>query len=209
MMNKFLLILQIPSIRTMNLIQQIRTNAGHYFLHKGIASLKRSKKLVNINSAASVGIIFELTDESVYYSIQKYFQKLQEKKTKVKALGFASNKLVTNHFLPVLSFDFFNSKQINWFQIPKAQCVQDFIETDFDICINIASENVFPLKYIAGMSKSRLKVGAYGKGMPGKKYSELARIYDIMVLAEENHDQITFLDNIHEYLTILNPKENV
>jgi hypothetical protein len=97
---------------------------------------------------------------------------------------------------------------LNWFYIPKATCVQDFIDTDFDICINIASENVFPLKYIAGISRSRLKVGAYGKEMPSNKYKELASIYDIMLLADDNHDQIVFLDQIHEYLTILNPKEN-
>ena len=193
----------------MNFIQQIRIKTGNYFLHKGIDSFKRNRKLVNINSAGSVGILFELTEDAVYYSIQKYLQKLQEKKIKVKALGYASNKLVTNHFLPVLSFDFFNPKQINWFLIPKAPCVQDFVDTDFDICINISSENVFPLKYIAGMSKARLKVGAYGKEMPGKKYNELSHIYDIMLLADENHDQIAFLENIHEYLTILNPKENV
>ncbi len=190
----------------MNPIRQIRINAGNYFLHKGIASLKRDKKLVSINSAGSVGILFELTEEGIYYSIQKYFQKLQENKIKVKALGFASNKIISNHFLPVLSFDFFNPKQLNFFFLPKAPCVQDFVETDFDICINIASENVFPLKYIAGMSKARLKVGAYNKDMPAKKYDELAKIYDIMLLSEENHNQIDFLNNIHEYLTILNPK---
>jgi len=193
----------------MNFIQQIRSKVGYYFLRKGIASLIRNKKLVNINSAGSVGILFELTDDSVYYAIQKYFQKFQEKKIKVKALGYASNKQVTNQFLPVLSFDFFDSNQLNWFYMPKATCVQDFVETDFDICINIASENVFPLKYIAGVSRSRLKVGAYGKEMPGLKYKELASIYDIMLLAEDNHDQIVFLNQIHEYLTILNPKENV
>jgi len=192
----------------MNLLQKIRFKVGYYFLHKGIASLVRNKKLVNINTAGSVGILFELTDESVYYSIQKYFQKLQERKIKVKALGYASNKLVTNQFLPVLSFDFFDSRQLNWFYIPKATCVQDFVETDFDICINIASENVFPLKFIAGISRSRLKVGAYEKEMPGQKYKELAAIYDIMLLSGENHDQIAFLEQIHEYLTILNPKEN-
>jgi hypothetical protein len=193
----------------MNLIQKIRTNAGNYFLHKGIDSLSRSKKLININSAGSIGILFELTEESVYYSIQKYLQKFQEKKIKVKALGYASNKQVTNHFLPVLSFDFFDHKQTNCIMVPKAPCVQDFIDADFDICINIASENVFPLKYIAGMSNARLKVGAYSDATPGKKYNQLAEIYDIMLLAEESHDQIAFLENIHEYLTILNPKENV
>lgn len=193
----------------MNLIQQIRTSAGNYFLKKGISNLNRSKKLVNINSAGSIGILFELTDESVYYAIQKFFQRFQEKKIKVKALGYASNKLVTNHFLPVLSFDFFNGKQINWLNIPRVQCVQDFIDTDFDICINIASESVFPLKYISGISRARLKVGAYNRVMPGKQYKELSLIYDIMLLTEENHDQIKFLDNIHDYLNMLNPKENV
>lgn len=193
----------------MNILQQIRTSGGNYFLNKGISSLQRSKKLVNINSASSIGILFELTEESVYYSIQKYFQKFQEKKIKVKALGYASNKLVTNHFLPVLSFDFFNGKQMNWLNIPKAQCIQDFVDTDFDICINIASEKVFPLKYISGMSKARLKVGAYNQEMPGKQYKELSLIYDIMMLTDENHDQIKFLENVHEYLNMLNPKENV
>jgi len=93
--------------------------------------------------------------------------------------------------------------------IPKAVCVQDFVDSDFDICINIASENVFPLKYIAGLSKARLKVGAYNKEMAEKKYKALSGIYDIMLLSDDPHDQIAFLDNIHEYLTILNPKENV
>lgn len=193
----------------MNFLHKIRSRIGHYIMDKGIQSLTRSKKLVNINSAGSVGILFELTDDSVYYAIQKYFQKLQEKKIKVKALGYASNKLVTNKFLPVLSFDFFDDKQINWFYIPKAPCIQDFVETDFDICINISSEDVFPLKYIAAISRSRLKVGAYSKELPPDKYRDLSSIYDIMMLSDENLDQITFLDNIHEYLTILNPKENV
>ena len=58
------------------------------------------------------------------------------------------------------------------------------------------------------MSKARLKVGAYSNEMPGKQYKELASIYDIMLLSQENHDQIKFLDNIHEYLNMLNPKEN-
>jgi hypothetical protein len=204
-----LLILHPLAHKMMNLIQQIRTSAGNYFLKKGISSLKRTKKLVNINSASSIGLLFELTDESVYYSIQKYFIQFQEKKIKVKAMGFASNKLVTHHFLPVLSFDFFNSKQVNWFNIPRAQCIQDFIETEFDICINIASEKIFPLKYISGMSKARLKVGSYNSEMPGRQYKEQSMIYDIMLRTEENHEQIKFLENIHEYLNLLNPKENV
>jgi hypothetical protein len=193
----------------MNLIEKIRCYGSNYYLKKGLASLSRNKKLIHIDSATSIAILFELTDEAVYYSIQKYFQKLQEKKVKVKAIGFANNKQASDQFLPVLSFDFFNAKQISWFRVPKAQSIQDFIESDFDICINLASEDVFPLKYIAALSKSRLKVGAYHNEMVEAKYKELGNIYDIMMMVEDNHNQIEFLNQVQEYLTILNPKENV
>jgi hypothetical protein len=193
----------------MGAIKKLRENAGNYFLLKRINSLNRSKKLVNINSAGSVGIIFELSDEAVYYSVQNFMYKLQENNTRVKALGFTPQKSVVHHFLPVLSFDFFNSKQLNWLYIPTASTAKSFMDTEFDICLNIAPDNVFPLKYIAGLSIARLKVGAYSQASQAEKYGDLARIYDIMLLSDNHHNQITFLDNIYEYLTILNPKEDV
>lgn len=192
----------------MKFLKAIRTKAGAYFLHKRLTSVHRNRKLVNINAAGSVGILFELTDEPTYTAVQKYLQKLQEKKVRVKALGFASNKMVTNQFLPVLTFDFFKENQVNWMGFPRAKCAQDFIETEFDICINIASERIFALHYVAGMSKARLKVGPFSQDLTGLGENDLISIYDILMRTEVNHDQISFLETIHEYLTILNPKED-
>jgi hypothetical protein len=193
----------------MKLLNSIKTKAGAYFLHKKLESVHRTRKLVNINSASSVGVLFELTDDATYFAIQKYLQKLQERKVKVKALGYASNKLMTNQFLPVLTFDFFKDNQVNWMGFPKAKCAIDFMDIEFDICINIASEKVFPLHYIAGLSRARLKVGPFSQDLNGLGENDLISIYDILLRAEVDHDQISFLDTIHEYLTILNPKNDV
>jgi hypothetical protein len=190
----------------MNLLKAIKTKAGAYFLRKKLASVQRDRKLVSINAAGSVGILFELTDQNTYFSVQKYLQKLQERKVKVKALGYASNKITANQFLPVLTFDFYRDNQMNWLGFPKAKCVQDFIDSEFDICINIASEKVFSLNYIAGMSRARLKVGPFSQELTGLGENELTNIYDILMRTEADHDQISFLETIHEYLTILNPK---
>jgi hypothetical protein len=192
----------------MTFLKAIRTRAGAYFLQKKLSTVHRNRKLVSINAAASVGILFELTDEPTYSSVQKYLQKFQEKKVRVKALGYASNKLVTNQFLPVLTFDFFRENQVNWMGLPNAKCAQDFIETEFDICINIASEKIFPLHCVAGLSRARLKVGPFSQELTGLGENDLTNIYDILMRTEVNHDQIGFLETIHEYLTILNPKEN-
>lgn len=192
----------------MKLYNTIKTKARTYFLHKKMESATRTRKLVNINSAGSVGILFELTDDATYFAVQKYLQKLQERKVKVKALGFASNKQVTNQFLPVLTFDFFKENQVNWMGFPRAKCAADFIDYEFDICINIASEKAFPLHYVAGLSKARLKVGPFSQDLSGLGENDLVRIYDILLRAEVDHDQISFLETIHEYLTILNPKSD-
>ena len=192
----------------MKLIKAIRKRAGVYFLHKKLASVKRNRKLVSINHATSVGLLFELTDQATYFNIQKYTQKLQERKVRVKAIGYTSNKNATNQFLPVLTFDFFKDSQVSWLGIPKAKCVQDFMDAEFDICINVAPDNVFPLHFVAGLSKAKLKVGPFSQDISVLGENDLIKIYDILLRTDDHHDQAKFLETIHEYLTILNPKED-
>jgi hypothetical protein len=56
------------------------------------------------------------------------------------------------------------------------------------------------------MSRARLKVGPFSQELTGLGENELTNIYDILMRTEADHDQISFLETIHEYLTILNPK---
>ncbi len=170
-------------------------------LRKKLAGNIREKKMINLNKATSVGILYEMKDVDTYYMIHDYIGKLQKMKTQVKALGYSKNDQITKQFLPILSFDFIYGKQINWYGKPRAKCAEDFMLTEFDICINIASSKIYPLKYISASSKAKLKAGPYSK--------EDEAIYDIMIHPQKKHDQKEFLSNIHEYLTLLNPKENV
>jgi len=192
----------------MSFISRIKYCAGNYFLKRKITTIKRNRKMVNIDSAGSVGILFELTDENTYRHVHAYLHELQSKKVKTKALGYTDDKLLTKKFLPVLSFDLFTRKQLNWFNIPHASFISDFTDTEFDICINLASENVFPLKYIAAMSRARLRAGSYHNDESGLKKGDLTGIYDVLFKTGEMHDQVKLLDDIHEYLLILNPREN-
>ncbi|MBW6460304.1 MAG: hypothetical protein K0B08_06990 [Bacteroidales bacterium] len=192
----------------MSLISGIKYKAGNYFLKMKMATVTRNRKLINIDSAGSVGILFELTDENTYRLIHEYLQKLQSRKVKTKAIGYSVSKLLTNKFLPVLSFDLFTGKQLNWLDIPRGLFIKDFTDTEFDICINVASENVFPLKFIAAISKARLRAGSYHNDQSGLKKGNLTGIYDVLIKTDENHDQVKLLEDIHEYLLILNPREN-
>ena len=148
-----------------------------------------------------MGILFEVPDDTSYQNVYQYIQKLQEMKIKVHAIGYVKEKYLSYHFLPVLSFDFLYEKDLNWYGKPKSRRSWDFWTSEFDICINIGSSQCFPLKYIACRSSSHLIVGPYAD-----KDKDL---YDVMVQPEATHDQNKFLQQVHDYLTILNPKEDV
>jgi hypothetical protein len=160
----------------------------------------RKKRLINLKKASSVGILFEVHDNETYQKVYDYIQQLHDTKIKVKVLGFVMEKHLALHFLPVLSFDYIYPKDLNWYGKPWSKHAQEFWSSDFDICINISSVNCYPLKYILCKSISSLKVGPYSE--EDKEY------YDILVQPEVNHDQVKFLRQVHDYLTILHPKEN-
>lgn len=192
----------------MGLIDKIKSSAGNYFLRKTLSGLQREKKLTGLHSASSVAVLFELTDESVYQEVHRYLQSLQEKKIRVKALGFASDKVAATHFLPVLTFDLFSNRNLNWFRIPKTAMIRDFADSEFDILFNLASERVFPLKYIAASSRARLKAGSYFESDPEDPACGLRAIYDILLKTDDPHDQGELLRNFNEYIIMLNPRDH-
>ena len=184
----------------MKIIQNIRRKAGESFLIKSATQVTRQKAMVNLKKATSVGILFELENEQIYQTIHDFATKLQHNKIRVKVIGYTSQDHLMRQFLPVLSIDIIGKKDLNWYYRPITSNVGDFVMNRFDICINLASPSNMPLKYIAAQSAARLKVGPYAE--------KDQDIYDLMIHTEEVHDQGKFLDNVHEYLTILNPKED-
>ena len=157
--------------------------------------------MININKASSVGLLFVLEDIDTYHYLHEYVTRLQAQKIQVKALGYSKNHLLPKQFLPILAFDFFYDKNLNFYYKPSADCIDNFIKMDFDIIIDLSDHHVLPLKFVSALSNASLKVG---------KFHELDKvIYDVMIDSGDEHDQKAFLDEIHQYLTILNPKEDV
>jgi hypothetical protein len=184
----------------LKLFENIKNAARAHALRKSFAGQDRRKQMINLGKATTVGILFEVPDDAAYQSVYQYIQKLQEMKIKVRALGYVKEKHLSTHFLPVLSFDFIYQKDLNCYGKPTSRRPEEFWALEFDICINIGSPGCFPLKYIASRSIARLRVGPFTE--MDKAY------YDLMIQPEDPHDPVKFLQQVHDYLMILNPKEN-
>ena len=154
-----------------------REKIGRYILNKNLSKLKRKRIVHNLESAKTIGLLYDATDEQEYAVICELVKNFQNENKIVKALGYLNYNIIPHYCIPKLSFDYFIMKDIGFFYIPNNTFVDDFIKNDFDILIDLSIMDFFPFQYISGMSKAKFKVGRDGENH--------SKYYDFMLNINE------------------------
>jgi hypothetical protein len=126
---------------------------GQKVLERKIRDRNRTIAVCNINDAKKIGIIFNATHLISFEIIRNFVKELSQKKISVNALGYVNSK----------GFNFFTKSNLNWFNKPVTDTVEEFINIPFDILINLCLEEYYPIHYVVALSISTFKVGKYFK----------------------------------------------
>ena len=177
----------------------LRKRIGMYSFNKERSRVEQHRRMTNIQDAKRIGILYTLDEIQDYERVSVFVSELQHKHKEVKALGFVKNKNLISRFLPKLSFDFFSKKDLTWFNKPIHSTVRDFIDNDFDILIDLSIQDIFPLKYISGLSRSFCRVGRFS--------DENTLFYDFMIDSKSIVNIEEYLHQIKHYLTVINCNE--
>ena len=145
----------------MKFLDNTKIYLGNRLLHKKLQSLTRLTRVCNINQAKSVGIIYNATDSVSFEIIKDFTKTLTQKKIDVSALGYVDSKKLIDHYLYRKGFDFFTKNNLNWYNRPVTDTVDDFIKKPFDILINLSLEEYYPIQYVLALSPASFKVGKY------------------------------------------------
>jgi hypothetical protein len=175
---------------------RIRSLIGKHYFKKELQTTGRERKLINLRDAKKIGILYNLDDVPDYDMVSEFVSQLQHDRKEVKALGYVKNKNLVSRFLPKLSYDFFSTKDMNWFYRPAREKVIDFIQKDFDLLIDLDLKDSLPLKYISGLSMSLCRVGRYSE--------DNTSCYDLMLDVNPSTPVNEFIRQITHYLTIIN-----
>ena len=182
----------------MNILNNIKDFAANRYLKKHLPKNHRFRKIVNLDAAKTVGIIYVLKDEQTYNQITRFIKLLQEKQINVKAIGYFDGNIRPIYAIEKLSLDYYDRKDLNWYAKPKGNYVTDFCKTDFDILIDVSLLDIFQTKYIAAFSKAKFKVGKDGENNKA--------IYDLMIDVNPKTTLDEFITLIIHYLSIINKK---
>lgn len=180
----------------MSATDKIRSIAGNYFLSREITELHRNRRISNFQSARSFGLLFNADDPETYNLVKQYFKYLRDSKKKVHAIGYFDLKKLPQIEYSKLDYDFFTKKEINWWGKPTENFVKNFIDEEWDVLINFSLADSFPLKYIAAMSKAKMKIGQHQESN--------VDIYDLMISQPEGKSFKFFMRQVDHYLGIIN-----
>lgn len=174
---------------------------GLLALKKETSGAKRERRVMNIEEASRVGVLYYLHDEPTYRTVSEYVGQLQGAGKTVKALGYVESKRLTGQFLPKLSYDFLYPSGLSWNYKPVSTAAKDFIESKFDILIDLSTEDYLPLLFISGKSKAVFKAGMQ---------SERRKPFlDLMIDLRGNNGLHELIKQMNHYLSIINrPNES-
>lgn len=142
----------------MNVIKKIQLRLYQYFLQQKIKHLSVKRQAINFDKARRIGILFDATDQANEQLISRYKKKLQDSGKQVEVLAFVDDKL--EHDQTTL-FKYFNRKNLSWTLQPTGSTVEQFIQTPYDILLNLHINSVPALEYVSALSQAHLRVGQF------------------------------------------------
>lgn len=179
----------------------IKNNIAYWLLNKAIKKNRRDSAFHNYDSAKSIGIIFNATQQNTYELAKKYIKTLTDRGLSVKSLGYVDSKEVLDFYQKSLHFEYFSRQNLNWFGKPNNPNTQSFINTKFDILIDLSIVEDFPIQYIVGTSKAQFKVGCYKA--PKEPNKSRAILYDFVLQLGEKQTLNYLIEQLDFYLKMI------
>jgi len=180
----------------LKIIQNIREKFAKSFLLKQLQENDRTQKPVNLVSARTVALLYYLPDEATYKKVEAILSRLSEMNLKIRVVCYTDLKISPHYFIPKISQDIITAKEVNWKYQPQKPFVKDFIDTPFDILIDLSLTEYLPLLYFAALSNAGLKVGMFRE--------DHQLYYDLMIHTAPDETIDSFTEQVIHYLSLIN-----
>ncbi len=143
----------------MSFFLNLRRSQFRKSLKKSLAVRQPSEKQIfNLETARSIGILFDGTAEKDRQTVLEFAQKLAQKGKKTRLLGLVD--LPEKKVPTELGFVHFDRKNIDWTGRPKSEKADAFAREKFDLVLCLFVGEKRPLEWIAAHSKAKMTAGA-------------------------------------------------
>jgi hypothetical protein len=134
----------------------LKSKLANRILNSKLKALSRNKKVFNLDSAQTAGILWETDQEAAFRHLEK---ELQNSGIKVTGLCYQPIRKMA---IPD-GINGFTRKQASWWlEIPKTKVAEDFIQQRLDVLIDLTGQKSFPIAFTTALSNAAFKIGSSG-----------------------------------------------
>ena len=167
----------------------LKSKIAKRILNSQLNAVSREKKVFNLDSAASAGILWEIDQKESFDRMTQELVKAGIKPTGLCYFPFGKTVIPED----IIGF---SKKQTNyWTEIPSVALVEDFIHQKFDLLIDLTGQKYFPILYITALSEATFKIGYAGGSQ---------NYFDLNIDFPEKPETSQLADQILYYLKRIN-----
>jgi hypothetical protein len=156
------------------------------------------RKFINLYDAKSVVVLFTFTEEKEFLVVMDFLKDLLRRQIQIKALGYIPYKIRPAYVQPNIFVNYLTPAEAAWGKL-QGSMADDTAQVEADLLIDLTMTTVPALRYVAAMSRARLRIGSSDKSG--------GRFHDIMLDVQKISTLDEYLRQIIHYLTSIKAKE--
>jgi hypothetical protein len=185
----------------MEIFGNLRLTAGRFLLRKRLSPVRRIKQEFDLDSVKKVGILWDASYENDFQHLAALNRQLSQAGKSVEVIAWIPGKSVPDRLTGLTYMKFLRKNDLNWAYLPVSEDARSFIETRFDLVIDINPSSIFPLTSLCSLSSSPMKVGPDLTDEPEKTP------YDLMIRTPKPFSIAMYLEQVMLYLSMISNPE--
>ena len=181
----------------MGLLYNLRLKAGRMMLQRRLGSLRRMRQDFSLDRVTKVGILWDASLENDFQHLAVLTRKLSEAGKSVEVLAWIPGKVVPDRLTGLSYMKFLRQSDLSWTFLPVSEDAKKFLETKYDLLIDINPSSLFPLNAMVSLSSAPMKVGPDITDRPENTP------YDLMIKAPKPFSIAHFLEQVMHYLSLI------
>ncbi|MBK3516341.1 DUF6913 domain-containing protein [Carboxylicivirga marina] len=178
-----------------NFIETIRQKVAIYKLESQHKKAPRKKRMHNLETAQSAGILYDATDDRNLKVVKELINELKDANITSEALGFIDKKKRDDNYIGDSTYTFACRSDFSFFYALKNDALQEFVNKPFHLLFILVDKQPFAIDYLGQLSKAEFKMGKAGLDN---------ELYDFMIELKNESDTSELKKQIIRYLKLIN-----
>lgn len=176
-------------------VDKVKKAVRAYLMNRQLSRRDRNKMVMGLEESKTLGIIFDANTAADYRLVMNYVKSIQDKGKKVTALGFYKAKHKPGYLNDQPNWVYCHPSDFGLGLQIKNEKVVSFVDSSFDILIDLSPSDMFYTKYVSGMSNACYKAGRF--------HTDQVDLYDLFIQVPGHISLQELMNHMNHYLQII------